>query len=60
MSVHESSTGRQLYIYHPSTQVEKGSDSSLVGSYHSRYMPLTNRTVTADFPTPPQPITAHF
>lgn len=33
--------------------------SSLVGSYHSRYMPFTDRTVTADFPTPPQPITAH-
>ena len=32
---------------------------SLVGSYHSRYKPFTKRTVTADFPTPPQPITAH-
>lgn len=32
---------------------------SLVGSYHSRYEPLMNRTVRADLPTPPEPITAH-
>jgi hypothetical protein len=37
----------------------EGQQRSLVGSYHSKYEPLMNRTVTADLPTPPEPMTAH-